>query len=185
MQTSLSPCFAIKLWAGFDMDALQFNYLNIGCGTDIRESYINLDVFAFSGVDMVHDIRLPWPFPDQCFVQMLAFHVLEHVPDLVFVMNEAYRCMAPGGNLFIKVPWWSGEWARGDPAHCRQFDHNSFSPFSDWFSQYAHLGICGPWIKVSQEYVHRSQDENSAFLCKLGFSTCREMAVHLRRPAGG
>jgi len=31
--------------------------LNLGCGTDIREGYINLDKKSIDGVDIVHDIE--------------------------------------------------------------------------------------------------------------------------------
>ena len=39
--------------------------LNLGCGTDIKKGYINLDVAKLDGVDVVHDInRLPLPFKE-------------------------------------------------------------------------------------------------------------------------
>jgi len=156
--------------------------LNIGCGKDIRPGFINLDIVASPGVDVVHNIEYPWHFAHRSFSLIVAHHVLEHCRNLVDVMNEAYRCMQPGGGFSIKVPWWAGEWARGDPSHVRFFDHNSFSPFSDWFSVYKQLGIDHPWNKVSQTYLIRKQDENSVFLKEMGFSTCQEMSVILERP---
>jgi SAM-dependent methyltransferase len=163
----------------------RYNKLNLGCGSDIRKGFINLDLYPFAGVDVVHDIQRPWPFPDQSFSEIHANHVLEHCLDLIAAMNEAFRCCRPLGSFFIRVPWWSGEWARGDPSHVRFFDHNSFSPFSDWFSDYRHLSIRGPWVKVSQQYVFRELDQNSSFLQEMGFSPCRELFVHLSRPSGG
>lgn len=164
------------------MGTLLHHKLNIGCGRDIKQGYINLDIYPAPGVDLVHDIEQPWPFPDQIFSEILAHHILEHVHNLVSVMNEAFRTMARGGRLSIKVPWWAGEWARGDPSHIRFFDHNSFSPFSDWFTLYRHLHIAGPWCKLSQNYNHRPQDANSQFLKAMGFSTCRQMHLILQRP---
>ena len=37
--------------------------LNLGCGNDIRQGYINLDVAELDGVDVVWDVnKLPLPF---------------------------------------------------------------------------------------------------------------------------
>ena len=164
------------------MSELASRKLNIGCGKDIRPGFINLDIVKAPGVDVVHNIEYPWHFEPQSFSLIVAHHVLEHCRNLVDVMNEAYRCMQPGGRFSIKVPWWSGEWAHGDPSHVLFFDHNSFSAFSDWFPVYKQLGIHHSWKKVSQTYLHRKKDENSAFLKEMGFSTCQEMSVVLQRP---
>jgi len=155
--------------------------LNIGCGKDILKDSVNLDIYPFPGVDIVHDIHKRWPFETGAFDQILAHHVLEHCKDLIFVLNEAHRCLMVSGVISIKVPWCLGEWARGDPSHVRFFDHNSFSPFSDWWQDYKHLGISGPWHKISQEYIHRPVDDNTKFLQFMGFSTCREMFTILQR----
>ena len=37
--------------------------LNLGCGNDIRADYLNLDLSAIEGIDVVHDLNmLPLPF---------------------------------------------------------------------------------------------------------------------------
>ena len=159
--------------------------LNIGSGPHPPKGQVNLDIHPFPGVDIVHDIQQPWPFPDLTFSRINAHHVLEHLSALIPAMNQAYRCLKFGGTISIKVPWWSGEWAHGDPSHIRFFDHNSFSPFSDWWQDYRHLAIAGPWLKLSQTYTHRPQDHNTQFLQQMGFSTCTEMITILQRPPGG
>lgn len=164
------------------MPPKQSPILNIGCGPDPPKGPVNLDIYPFPGVDVVHDIQQPWPFPDSYFSRINAHHVLEHLSDLVPPINEAYRCLLPLGLLAITVPWWSGEWAHGDPSHKSFFDHNTFSAFSDWWQSFRHLGITGPWLKLSQTYTHRPPDQNTPFLQKMGFSTCREMTTILQRP---
>ena len=42
--------------------------LNLGCGRDIREGYVNLDKAGLDGVDVVHDLNVfPYPFEDNEF----------------------------------------------------------------------------------------------------------------------
>ena len=71
--------------------------LNLGCGTDTRPGYVNLDIAALPGVDLVRDLsQLPLPFPDESFEEVLALDILEHV-DHVAVMRELHRILRPGG----------------------------------------------------------------------------------------
>jgi predicted SAM-dependent methyltransferase len=143
---------------------------------------INLDLRPFPGVDIVHDVSEHWPFLNQRFEEIHANHVLEHVHQLIFVMNEAWRCLRPAGKIYISVPWWSGTWARGDPTHVRQFDHNTFNYFSDWFERSKYLGIQGPWKKLAQDYDLEPPDADRNFLKKFGFSDILQMRLILEKP---
>ena len=54
--------------------------LNLGCGNDIRDGWINLDSAKLPGVNIVHDLEdLPLPFGDENFDYVLCQDVLEHV----------------------------------------------------------------------------------------------------------
>ena len=92
--------------------------LNLGCGTDIKEGYVNLDIIKRKGVDVVHDLdKLPYPFKESTFDEVYASHVLEHVDDLMKTMEEIYRILKPGGALVAKVPYFSSSGAFQDPTH--------------------------------------------------------------------
>lgn len=158
------------------------NVLNIGSGPNLEDGSINLDIYPHPGVDVVADITKHWPFDDNFFDEIHAYHVLEHVQDLVFVLNEAFRVLLPGGLFRIRVPWFNGEWAHGDPTHVRFFDHNSFSIFSDWYYRYTYLGIYAPWKKVSQTYTRSFPSAFKNQLRALGFSPIKEMSVVLQKP---
>ena len=51
--------------------------LNLGSGIDIRPGYVNLDVAALPGVDVVHDLaELPLPFETAAFDEVLCKDIL-------------------------------------------------------------------------------------------------------------
>ncbi|MFC1706273.1 methyltransferase domain-containing protein [Planctomycetota bacterium] len=106
--------------------------LNLGCGTALRSGYVNLDVLELPGVDVVHDLRvLPWPFEDDSFEEVFAFHVLEHLPDTVKVMEEIWRILAPDGILDAEVPHARSVGFLSDPTHAARFTEKTFNYFTE------------------------------------------------------
>ena len=60
--------------------------LNLGCGKDLREGYINSDLLG-GGVQC--DLRkFPWPWPDNYADEILMWNVLEHMPDTEATVME-------------------------------------------------------------------------------------------------
>lgn len=97
--------------------------LNLGCGTDIRSGWVNLDsTSGIPGVDVVHDLDvLPLPFADHTFDGILAQDVLEHLTDPVATLRELHRIMKPGGRLQIRVPHFTSRNNFIDPTHQTRF----------------------------------------------------------------
>jgi SAM-dependent methyltransferase len=104
--------------------------LNLGCGTDIRPGWVNLDIAALNGVDVVHDVnKTPYPFPDDTFDEIVAQDILEHVSDLGAVMMELHRILKPGGHVKIQVPHFSSRNNYADPTHKNRFSAVTFEFF--------------------------------------------------------
>jgi SAM-dependent methyltransferase len=104
--------------------------LNVGCGHDIRSGWVNLDVAALAGVDVVHDLdRTPWPFADASFDTIIMINVLEHLPDTVRIMEELHRISADRGRVTIRVPYWNSPDAITDPTHKADFNQHTFDFF--------------------------------------------------------
>jgi SAM-dependent methyltransferase len=61
---------------------------------------------------------------------VLAFHVLEHLHDLVAAMEEIHRVCRPGAIVRIKTPHFSSPNAFTDPTHCRFFGYFTFHFFT-------------------------------------------------------
>jgi len=74
-----------------------------GAGCTVR-GYVNVDLFAVSGVDVPADAeRLP--FRPGIFQRVECDAVLEHVRNPARVMCEIHRVLAPGGYAHLVVPF--------------------------------------------------------------------------------
>ena len=129
--------------------------LNIGCGNNILHGWVNLDISALSGVDVVHDIeKIPLPFSNEQFNEVLCQDILEHV-EYVPILRDIYRIMRKGGTLTIRVPHFTSKHNFIDPTHKKMFSINTF----DFF------------VKGSSE-----QDSRSYYF-DFSFSSCRQAKI--------
>ena len=109
--------------------------LNLGCGFDKREGWLNVDNFPECAPDQLLDIeKTPWDLPTGGFDEILMKHVLEHVGAqfdvFAAVMRELYRVLAPGGVLEIHVPHVRHDTFWSDPTHVRAFTALTFQMMS-------------------------------------------------------
>jgi len=96
---------------GTDVDFRGFpNRLNLGCGFDIREGYLNIDLNAFHRPDLVADVRDLQMLPSGYYEEIIAQDVLEHIPrrDTKSTFIEWNRLLGFGGTLRLRVPSLSG-----------------------------------------------------------------------------
>ena len=106
--------------------------LHLGCGNEILSGYVNLDKIKLKGVDVVHDLEvLPYPFKAGTFEEIFCKHVLEHVADLLQVMEELHRISRLGGKIKVIAPYFAGHGAFNDPTHKRFFTYKTFEYFED------------------------------------------------------
>ena len=105
--------------------------LNLGCGRNYIPGAVNVDLRSDVRADVIHDLnQIPWPFADNCFELVLAFHLIEHMDDVVAVMREIHRVARRGAIVRIRVPHFSSPDAFTDPTHLHQFGYFSFHFFS-------------------------------------------------------
>jgi SAM-dependent methyltransferase len=97
------------------------------------DGYVNVDVVAGPGVDVVCDIGQGIPFPDSVFDEVLAVDFIEHIPTAraIALMNDFWRVLRPGGLLKIHVPAAPGITAFQDPTHVSFWNEESFTYYED------------------------------------------------------
>ena len=104
--------------------------LDLGCGNRKRAGAVGIDVNHCSSADVVHDLdKFPYPFEDSSFDEIYADNVLEHLNDVIKVMEELHRISKPEGLVKVIVPYFRAKWAFIDPTHRHFFTIDSFSYF--------------------------------------------------------
>ena len=78
------------------------NKLNIGCGNNIKEGYINVDIRKLDDRVIVCDVH-DLPFPDEHFDYIYAKDIIEHVGRLEInsVLKEWVRVLKKGGEIYF------------------------------------------------------------------------------------
>ncbi|MCU0551777.1 MAG: hypothetical protein MUC48_20745 [Leptolyngbya sp. Prado105] len=83
-----------------------YEKLNLGCGYDYREGYLNVDMLWFVNPDILGDFRSLPNLPSNFYKEIIAQDCLEHIPrcDSKPTLREWHRLLAPNGVLKIRVP---------------------------------------------------------------------------------
>ena len=105
--------------------------LDLGCGSVRRvPGALRADRARAVRPDVVLDVDAALPFRDGTLARIYCFDLLEHVRDLVGLMGEIHRVLAPGGTLFLTTPHFSCANAHTDPTHVHRFGWRSFDYFT-------------------------------------------------------
>ena len=104
--------------------------LDLGCGNQKREGAIGIDINPDTNADIIHDLNTyPYPFEGSTFEIIYADNVIEHLDNVVNVMEELHRISKLGGIIIIKVPYFRSRYAFIDPTHKHYFTVESFTYF--------------------------------------------------------
>ena len=137
--------------------------LNLGCGGQVLEGYIGVDIRPGVG-QVTADLSKPWPFEDESVDEIRASHLVEHLPDALFTMSEAWRVLKRGGRFDIDVPSTNGMGAFQDPTHRSFWNVNSFL-YYDRKNPLGEMYGCNRWeIVVAQEYNTKEMASMGPFI---------------------
>lgn len=122
------------------MQTTMLQKINLGCGEDKKEGYVNVDWSPLVHPDVVHDLNvIPYPFPDSSVDLIEAFHVLEHLDKPFALMKEYHRILKPGGVVHIKVPHFSRGFTHAEHEH--GFDVTFPLYFNERFTKSGYFGV--------------------------------------------
>ncbi|HUP27203.1 MAG TPA: methyltransferase domain-containing protein [Chloroflexia bacterium] len=106
---------------------MQPRILQIGAGRKTLAGAVTLDINPRVEPDVVWDLNdFPYPFDDDTFDVVQCEHVLEHLRDVVRVMEELHRILKPRGRVWVRVPYFSSLNFNTDPTHVHAFSARSF-----------------------------------------------------------
>lgn len=144
------------------VETLQSIKINLGCGKEPTEGYVNLDWIDGPGVDVVHNLfKYPWPFKDNSATNIKAIDVLEHMPPDTSIkfIEECHRILQPGGELFMTMPHYESKNLWIDPTHFRGYDEKSFdyfdpdTDFGTWYGYYSQCKFKVSTIRTANDNV--------------------------------
>lgn len=118
--------------------------LNIGCGNDRKEGYVNIDIASAANPDVVLDIEDGlFIYADDSCVEIIAENVLTQIssPQIFLkVMNEFHRVLVHGGTLVVRVPNAKDICAFQDPMDQRRFTDQTFTYMEFGHRRYTQYG---------------------------------------------
>jgi len=134
----MRPAIGRTYWRGEE----NLEILNLGAGNRIMPDAVNHDLRKHRPeIDVAHDLNvLPWPWKDESFDLIVARTVLEHLRiTLIESVNECWRILRPGGELYLKLPYWDHDNSYLDPTHYWRFSMHTcdiFDPESKYGQKY-------------------------------------------------
>lgn len=82
--------------------------LNLCCGDDVREGYLNIDVRKTKPNVLVLDLEkdLLRPFPDKSVDEIVAYDCIEHISwrKIEDLLKDIHRVLKCNGRLYLRVP---------------------------------------------------------------------------------
>jgi len=93
--------------------------LNLSCGKDYREGYINVDIVKSVKPDILTDLNFDVPFRDCIAEEVLLMDILEHVNDPCRLIEEIWRVCIPKAKVIIRAPHFTSASTYADMQHKR------------------------------------------------------------------
>ena len=131
---------------------------------------LNMSCFhADARVDVVSDAQTLAVVRDGAFDSVMAFHVLEHMPDALGALSAWLRVLKPGGLLFVGVPDGCGRTQNSDRARPpADADH--------------HLDECRAALRDARAEQHNTSSADTARVARARLNDkALRSSAHLRR----
>jgi len=130
--------------------------LDIGCGRNKvkveNAEVIGLDFYNKRDADVIcnlEDGKLP--FEDNEFDEIYSKHTLEHIRNVLPIIDEMWRVTKPHGKIKILVPYFASSLAHSSLDHVRFFSYTSFFPYK--IDDLAHFNWTPTTFKVKAKYM--------------------------------
>lgn len=111
---------------------MKIRKLNLGCGFKYLTDHVNCDMNPKVKADYYFNMETDvWPFKDNTFSEIKAYHILEHLGDgYIHAIQEIYRVSKHNAKIFVVVPHHLHEYYFSDPTHKRPITLGGFELFN-------------------------------------------------------
>ena len=109
--------------------------INLGCGKDYIDDWVNVDFYDDSTCDIKHDLEVfPWPWEDNSVSEIRIIHTLDHLGAdwkvYIKILQEMYRVCEDDAHIQVDVPSpWHWNYI-SDPTHVRPVTPDGLNLFS-------------------------------------------------------
>lgn len=134
--------------------------LNLGSGANRKEGWVNIDYSVTAKPDLVlnlDDPKLKLPYDDSTADEVNAVDFLEHINNIIPLMNELWRVLKPTGVLHVETPYAGTLDFYKDPTHVRPFVPETFKYFAEWRPYFYNIN---PWVIVNSRHTLGGENEN-------------------------
>jgi len=91
-----------------DMGQEKMNKLNLGCGKDIKQGFVNVDIKNYGPYVLLMDLnKMPWNLATDYYEHIIARCLLEFLVDPFGAIKEIHRISLPGAQVEITVPYYN------------------------------------------------------------------------------
>jgi len=120
--------------------------LDVGCGNSPVKKEdcitVGIDSKRKTKASVVCDLEYHLPFGSNVFDEIYCNNVLEHIFNIILLLEELYRIGKPKAIIKIISPHFSGMDTHQDMTHLRGFGSRSFYPFIGKDTMCSHYGNC-------------------------------------------
>src|SRR4030042_5136649 len=102
--------------------------LNLGCGHNKLEVFVNIDKFGENNPDLLFDLECTkqLPLPDNTVEFVFGSNIIEHIRNISALFRELYRVCKPNARLTFITPYATSDDAFESLDHCRLLNENSW-----------------------------------------------------------
>jgi SAM-dependent methyltransferase len=161
--------------------------LNLGCGRDIRDGWVNIDSAPLPGVEYVVDFdnKPSLDLTDDSVEYSEGSHVIEHLHSPLPFMQELWRVTKDGGTVQFRCPYGSSDDADEDPTHVRRMFPGSWGYFGQPHYWRADYGYRGDWqveqiVLLIDPALNHLGDDGLRFAMQFQRNVVMEMVATLR-----
>lgn len=126
--------------------------LDVGCGKDKVKGAIGIDINKDSAADVICDIEISLPFKDDTFDEVYCRQIVEHISDLIALMEEIWRVGKNGAKVRIEAPYYTSIGAFSNPQHRRYITERTFDIFLQGYKGSMHTTASFSMDTISYTY---------------------------------